>query len=125
MNPEKYELLSKCQQPLRPLGAAMVLDFSKTAAPGKQYRLFVTGETGLFYQWKDEPDYQFQYRTLSDCLDTAHARQSHYCLNLSVKTPVDYVRRAYAPTSFRLTGCWPIPTRGCPCSASMIWVVAP
>lgn len=39
----------------------------------KRARLFVTGETALFYFWKDEPDYPRQYRKIEDALDSDHA----------------------------------------------------
>ncbi len=80
---------------LRPGGAAMSLDFDCTAVPDRRYRLFVVGETAMFYQWKDEPDYPLQYRTISDALDTKNARDARFCLNLSSKKSEKYIRRVY------------------------------
>ncbi len=80
---------------LRPLGKAAEFDFSLEPECSRRYRLFVTGETAMFYQWKDEPDGQFIYRSIADALDTNHAESSHFCLNLTSREPVDYVRTAY------------------------------
>ena len=57
---------------LRAGGAGMSLALTKKAVAGKKYRLFVVGETALFYQWKDEPDCPAQYRT-------ADRRAGHRC----------------------------------------------
>ncbi len=46
-------------------------------------RLFFTGETGISYIWKTEPDYQMLYRRIDDSLDTIHAETQRYCLNFS------------------------------------------
>lgn len=62
---------------------------------GRRARLFATGETALFYLWKDEPDYPRQYRKIEDALDTDHADKAQYCLDLSNPTGVDYVKRVY------------------------------
>ncbi len=80
---------------LRPQGEAREFEFALTPARATRYRLFVTGETQLFYQWKDEPDGQFLYRSIADALDSRHAENAHFCLDFSSKAPVDYVRRAY------------------------------
>lgn len=61
----------------------------------KRARLFVTGETALFYFWKDEPDYPRQYRKIEDALDSDHADKAQFCLNLSNGPEVNYVKRAY------------------------------
>lgn len=58
-------------------------------------RLLVTGETALFYLWKDEPDYPKQYRKVEDALDSAHADKAQYCLNLTNGPGVNYVKRVY------------------------------
>ena len=80
---------------LRAGGAPMTLTLPTAARENKRYRLFVVGETAMFYQWKDEPDCPAQYRTLTDALDPVNAREAHYCLNLSSKKPEGYVRRVY------------------------------
>ncbi len=82
-------------QILRPHGKGMELQFSYHAQEERRYRLFVVGETALFYQWKDEPDGPMQYRTVCDALDTEHALAARYCLNLSSSRPEQYVRRIY------------------------------
>ncbi len=80
---------------LRPSGCEMSVTFPCTVKENRRYRLFVVGETTLFYQWKDEPDGPMQYRTVCDALDTENARESRYCLDLSSKQPERYVRRVY------------------------------
>ena len=80
---------------LRAGGAPLTLTLPTAAQENKRYRLFVVGETAMFYQWKDEPDYPAHYRTLTDALDPLNAREAHYCLNLSSKKPEGYVRRVY------------------------------
>ena len=102
---------------LRAGGAGMSLALTKKAVAGKKYRLFVVGETALFYQWKDEPDYPAQYRTVTDALDTVHAHEAHYCLNLSSKQPEKYIRRVYKkvlwPPMLSYLGMSPVPDDWC------------
>ena len=80
---------------LRAGGAGAQFAFDCDLAPDKRFRLFVTGETGLFYQWKDEPDYPKQYESIADALDPDHAFRAQYCLNLSDSAPRGYVRKLY------------------------------
>ncbi len=98
MNAETYTKLYENYKPgqlLRPHGKAMALSFSLPCREGRRFRLFAAGETGMFYQWKDEPDGPIHYRTVDDALDTTHADTRRYCLNLSAKIPANYVRRVY------------------------------
>lgn len=78
-------------------------DISFTLDPeeGKRYRLFTTGNTCQFYQWKNEPDAHFQYALLNDSLDTEHAVFSQYCLDFSSPKPVGYVRRIHKKLLWR------------------------
>lgn len=80
---------------LRPQGAGAAFSFHATAAEGKTYRLFTVGETEQYYMWKDEPDGPFQYRTITDALDTTHAIRDRYCLNFSSAQEEAYCKRAY------------------------------
>ena len=80
---------------LRAGGRGTEFSFNAAAEENKRYRLFVTGETALFYQWKDEPDNPAHYHTIVDALDTDHAFEAQYCLNLSSKKPEEYIRRLY------------------------------
>ena len=48
-------------------------------------RLFMTGETALFYQWKNEPDYPLLYRYIDDALNTQEADKHQYCMNFSAE----------------------------------------
>jgi len=57
-------------------------------------RLFFTGESALFYQWKNEPDYQMLYRRIDDSLNASEANRTQYCLNLSADN-FDYPIVAY------------------------------
>lgn len=46
-------------------------------------RLFFTGETAIFHQWKSEFDNQILYRYIDDALNTTLAETDHYCLDFS------------------------------------------
>ena len=46
-------------------------------------RLFFTGEVGIFYMWKSEPDYQELYRRIDDSLSTEAAECDRYALDMS------------------------------------------
>lgn len=85
----------KSGRTLRAGGKGTEFAFEAKAQENKRYRLFVTGETALFYQWKDEPDNPAHYHTIVDALDPNHAFETQYCLNLSSKKPEDYIRRIY------------------------------
>ncbi len=80
---------------LRAHGKGMEVCFSTKPEKDTDYRLFVVGETAQFYHWKNEPDGQYLYRSLSDALDTAHAIRDQYCLDLSCKQYKDYLKRVY------------------------------
>jgi len=69
--------------------------FTKTREPDKKYRLFTVGETGLFYQWKNEPDNPAHYHTITDALDPVNTDKGAFSLNLSSKKCESYIRRAY------------------------------
>ncbi len=58
-------------------------------------RLFFTGETGISYLWKSEPDYQELYRRIDDSLNTSEAEFDRWCLDLSDPTPRSYTKIAY------------------------------
>ena len=47
---------------LRPGGKSESFSFDLKAKNDAHYRLFTVGETNMFYQWKDEPDYPQYYR---------------------------------------------------------------
>ncbi len=83
------------------------------SASDSAYRLFICGETSLHYLWKNEPDMPYHYRSISDALDTEHACQSQYCLDLSSKKPEEYIKRIYKkavwPPVLSYLGMNPIP----------------
>ena len=56
---------------LRAGGPGMALEFEARARADKRYRLYVVGETAMFYQWKDEPDYPAHYHAITDALGDA------------------------------------------------------
>lgn len=101
--------------PLRPQGEEKHFRFTLSGDPNKKYRLFATGETGLFYQWKNEPDFPLQYRTICDALDGTAAEQSAYALKLSSKKAENYLRRAYKkvtwPPKLSYLSMNPVPTQ--------------
>lgn len=66
--------------------------------PDAKHRLFFTGETQMFYLWKNEPDAKKMYYEIEDALDCKHAVRDRYCLNLSMKRAEDYVKRTVYET---------------------------
>ena len=80
---------------LRAGGEGTTFDFSLETSENRRYRLFVVGDTALYYQWKSEPGYPAHYHSIADALDSDHAFRAQYCLNLSSKEPKDYIRRIY------------------------------
>ena len=85
---------------LRPNGEKKTFSFSLSPERGKRYRLFATGETALFYQWKNEPDNPNIYRSIEDSLSESEAELSAFALSLSSKAPAAFVRRAYKKILF-------------------------
>lgn len=84
----------KAGKTLRAGGPGVEFSFSTDPKAGRK-RLFVTGETALFYQWKSEPDNPAHYHAIVDALDTQHAFEAQYCLNFSSRKPEEYIRRIY------------------------------
>jgi len=80
---------------LRPMGKAASFEFAAEPSENKAYRLFVCGEVGLFYQWKNEPDHPVVYRSIADSLSTEEAEKSAFALSFSSKKPESYVRRVH------------------------------
>ena len=66
-------------------------NFSVDLNADKKYRLFVVGETAMYYMWKNEPDTPQIYRLLTDALDQENANQDHFCLDLSCKNEEKFV----------------------------------
>lgn len=62
-------------------------------------RLHFTGESALFYQWKNEPDYPVMYGRIDDSLNSNEARNGQYCLEFS-DNHADYPKIAYHKASF-------------------------
>ncbi len=80
---------------LRPMGKAFVAKFDFDVKENKNYRLFTTGESEMFYQWKNEPHYPANYQDISDAFDSIHAEKSRFCVDLSSRKPEKFVRRIY------------------------------
>ena len=69
------------------------------AGMGQADRLFFTGETALFYQWKNEPDYPITYRYIDDSLNAKEAYRCQYCLDYSGEA-VPYPKCAFHKVIF-------------------------
>ena len=80
---------------IRPHGRIGIFRFDLEKKEDTRYRLFTVGETEQYYFWKDEPDSQFLYRSLTDALDTEHAVRDRYCLDFSCKRVERYLKRVY------------------------------
>ena len=82
MSYESYrQLCPNADAYLKP-GKSHTLTFDGTGSEDAS-RLFFTGESGICYLWKSEPDYQTLYRRIDNALDYEHAEHDRYCLNLS------------------------------------------
>lgn len=75
-------------------GQSHTFTFSGTGMENAD-RIFMTGETAMFYQWKDEPDYPLLYRKIDDALNTREAWKAQYALDFSA----DYF--AYPKVAYR------------------------
>ncbi len=64
------------------------------------HRLYFTGETRMFYMWKDEPDAMKMYQEIEDALNPEEAERSRFCLDLSMKHPAQYTKRAVYETEW-------------------------
>lgn len=65
-----------------------------------RHRLFFTGETQMFYMWKNEPDTKKMYYEIEDALDSENAERARYCLDLSMKSPAKYTKRVVYETTW-------------------------
>ncbi len=80
---------------LRPKGAGQSFFFDAVPQKDKSYRLFVCGEVGLFYQWKNEPDHPVVYKDISDSLYSSEAERGAFALSFCSKREEQYIRRVY------------------------------
>ena len=96
MNFESYRQIHLCQRDrditLR-TGKSFSLDFEIDNAKSVD-RLFFTGESGIFYQWKTEPDYQYLYRRIDDSLSSVESDKAQYALDMSASN-FDYPKISY------------------------------
>ena len=53
---------------LTPKKSPAIFKFNCEKRENLSYRLFVAGETGIFYFWRNEPDYPVTYHTITDAL---------------------------------------------------------
>jgi hypothetical protein len=65
-----------------------------------RHRLFFTGETQMFYMWKNEPDAKKMYYEIEDALNSENAERARYCLDLSMRTPKKYTKRVVYETKW-------------------------
>ena len=68
--------------------------------PVLNHRLFFTGETQMFYMWKNEPDAKKMYYEIEDALNSEKAERARYCLDLSMSSPKDYTKRVLYETAW-------------------------
>lgn len=96
MNFESYKRILSCERDkdvcLRS-GQSYSLDFEIEDAD-RADRVFMTGETAIFYNWKTEPDYQYLYRRIDDSLSSAEANKSRFALDMSADN-YDFPKIAY------------------------------
>lgn len=96
MNFESYKRIMLCEQDkdvcLRPF-KSYSMDFD-IDDPSSADRIFMTGETGIFYNWKTEPDYQYLYRRIDDSLTSVEANKARFALDMSADN-FDFPKIAY------------------------------
>ena len=96
MNFERYDRLLLCERDkditLRS-GKSFTLDFDIDDEKAAD-RIFMTGEVGIFYNWKTEPDYALLYRRIDDSLTSKESEKSQYALDMSADN-FDYPKIAY------------------------------
>ena len=96
MNFESYKRILSCERDkdvcLRS-GQSYSLDFEIEDAD-RADRVFMTGETAIFYNWKTEPDYQYLYRRIDDSLSSKEANKVRFALDMSADD-FDYPKIAY------------------------------
>ncbi|HBF86430.1 MAG TPA: hypothetical protein DDW54_01980, partial [Clostridiales bacterium] len=80
---------------IKPRGKAAEFYFDCEKKKDKRYKLFVSGETGLFYMWRNEPDYPSLYHTLTDALCHKETMRAQYSLDVSRNTAENFEWRAY------------------------------
>ena len=80
---------------LKPNHSPTLFPFSFNVKEDKSYKLYVRGDTNLFYQWKSEGDFPSLYHSIDDALDSKSANKGQYCLNLSTSEYIQYPIRIY------------------------------
>ena len=96
MNFERYEQLLLCEKNkdvTLKTGKSYTLDFNIEDEKAAD-RIFMTGEVGIFYSWKTEPDYAKLYRRIDDSLSSIESENSQYALDMSADN-FDYPKIAY------------------------------
>ena len=85
MNFESYERIMLCERDkdvcLRPF-KSYSMDFDIEDPIGAD-RIFMTGETAIFYNWKTEGDYEYLYRRIDDSLTSVEANKARFALDMS------------------------------------------
>ena len=96
MNFESYKQLMLCEKDkdvvLRK-GKSFTFDFDIEDEKAAD-RIFMTGEVGIFYNWKTEPDYQYLYRRIDDSLSSDEANKARFALDMSADN-YDFPKIAY------------------------------
>ena len=86
MNFESYKQIMLCEKDkdvvLRK-GKSFTFDFDIDDEKAAD-RIFMTGEVGIFYNWKTEPDYQYLYRRIDDSLSSDEAKNARFADRKSV-----------------------------------------
>ena len=80
MNFERYEQLLLCEKNkdiTLKTGKSYTIDFNIEDEKAAD-RIFMTGEVGIFYSWKTEPDYAKLYRRIDDSLSSIESENSQY-----------------------------------------------
>ena len=96
MSFENYKQLHLCEKDkdilLRP-GKSFSLDFNLDSASNAD-RVYMTGETAIYYNWKTEGDYEYLYRRLDDSLTSAESNKARFALDMSADN-YDFPKIAY------------------------------
>ena len=96
MNFESYKRLLLCERDkdiTLKTGKSFSFDFDIEDEKAAD-RIFMTGEVGIYYNWKSEPDYALLYRRIDDSLTALESEKCQYALDMSADN-FDYPKIAY------------------------------
>jgi len=112
MNFESYKQLLLCEKDkdmTLKSGKSFTIDFDIEDEKSAD-RIFMTGETAIFYNWKTEPDYQYLYRRIDDSLSSDEANKARFALDMSADNydfpKIAYYKKVWWPRFYGSGSLW-------------------